>query len=372
MLQIREIAAGESLRRFVDVAWQVNAGDPNWVPPLRTSLNSVLDRKKHPFHRHAEVAYFLAERGDEPVGRIAAVVNHRHNEFCEEKTGFFGFFEAENDPEAARALVDAAAAWLRQRGMERIRGPLSFSTNEEMPVGVLVTGFESAPFIMTAHNPPYYDTLLRSTGLEKVRDVLAYLLKRSEAPERWVRGVERVSRRAGVTVRSLDMRRFDREIATIKAIYNSAWQRNWGFVPMTDAEFDYIAKEFKPFVDPDLCLIAEVGGEPVGFCLALPDLNEILQRIPNGRLFPTGIFKLLLGRRKIRGVRMLTLGFREGFQHLGLGTHLYLRGWQNALDRGYSRGEASWILEDNLEMRRAMENLAGEPYKRFRIYEREL
>jgi GNAT superfamily N-acetyltransferase len=372
MLRVREIAAGESLRRFVDVAWHVNAGDPNWVAPLRLSLDSALDRRKHPFHRHAEVAYFLAERDGRAVGRIAAIVNHRHNEFHDERTGFFGFFEAENDAELAGTLLDTAAEWLRARGMERIRGPVSFSTNEEAPVGVLVENFDTRPFLMMAHNPPYYDELLRSTGLEKAADLLAYYMEKSDAPERWITAADRISRRTGATVRPLDMKRFAEDVATIKSIYNSGWERNWGFVPMTDEEFEYITKDFKPFVDPDLCLIAEVKGEPVGFCLALPDLNEIFHRIPSGRLFPTGLFKLLLGRRRVRGMRMLTLGFRPGYQRVGLGPLLYLRAWQNGIDRGYTRGECSWILEDNLEMRRPLEGLAGEAYKRLRIYERPL
>jgi GNAT superfamily N-acetyltransferase len=225
---------------------------------------------------------------------------------------------------------------------------------------------------MTAHNPPYYDALLRGTGLEKAKDLFAYYRVGLEPPERLLRGVERRARRQGVTVRSLNMRRFDEDVAIIKSIYNSAWERNWGFVPMTDEEFDYVTRDFKPIVDPHLCLIAEVGGEPVGFSLALPNLNEVLRKVPSGRLFPTGLIRLLWGKRKIKGIRVLTLGFRPGFQHLGLGAHLYLTTWQVGNSRGYDRGEASWILEDNLEMRRAMENLDFAPHKRFRIYERGL
>jgi ribosomal protein S18 acetylase RimI-like enzyme len=168
------------------------------------------------------------------------------------------------------------------------------------------------------------------------------------------------------------MKRFEEELATIKSIYNSGWVRNWGFVPMTEEEFDHVARDFKPLVDPDLCLIAELNGEAVGFSLALPDLNEVLRKIPNGRLFPTGIFHLLFGRRKIRGIRVLTAGFKPGYQHLGLGPQLYLQGWQAGVARGYTRGEASWILEENLEMRHALEGIGGKPYKRYRIYEREL
>lgn len=373
MLRVREIAGGRDLRRFIGLAWRENARDPRWVPPLLRAKKAALNRRKHPFHRHAEVAYFLAERGGVAVGRIAAVVNHLHNEFHQERTGFFGFFEADDDEQVARALLEAAATWLRARGMERLRGPMNFSTNEEhASPGVLIEGFDTPPVILMSHNPPYYGRLLESAGLEKAKDLLAYWLEGVTPPERLVRGVERLAQRAGVGVRSLDMRRFEEEVATIKAVYNSAWSRNWGFVPMTDAEFDYMAKELKPIVDPHLCLIAEADGQAVGFSLALPDLNRALRKLPRGRLLPFGIFRLLRERRRIPALRVITLGFRPGYQHQGLGALLYLRTWQVGVARGYDRAEASWILEDNHDMRRALENMGARAYKRYRVYERSL
>jgi GNAT superfamily N-acetyltransferase len=371
-ITVREIPPGASLRDFIDLAWSINARDPHWVPPLRMTVRDVLDRRKHPFHRHAEVAYFLAERGGRPVGRIAAIVNHRHNEFHDERTGFFGFFECEDDRRTASALVEAAAEWLAARDMQRMHGPLSFSTNEEMPVGVLVEGFESPPYIMMAHNPRYYPGLLESAGLDKVADLLAYRFTAGEAPERFSRGAARMAREEGITVRPLNMKRFAEDLAIIKSIYNSAWSRNWGFVPMTDEEFDHVAKEFRPIVDPDLCLFAEVDGEAVGFSLALPDLNQVFAKIPNGRLLPTGIFKFLWHRRRMEGMRVLTLGFRPEYQNAGLGVFLYLRTWQTGMERGYRRGECSWILEDNQAMRRPLEKAGGRPDRRMRIYGREL
>jgi GNAT superfamily N-acetyltransferase len=371
-LAVREIPPGASLRGFIDLAWRINERDPNWVPPLRMSVKGVLDRKKHPFHRHADVAYFLAERQGTAVGRIAAIVNHRHNEFHSERTGFFGFFEAEHDVEVARALLETAAAWLKERGMERVLGPLSFSTNEEMPVGVLVDGFESRPYVMMAHNPRYYPGLLEAAGLEKVTDLLAYEFTAGETPSRFTRGVARLAGEQGITVRSLDMKRFREDVATIKSIYNSAWARNWGFVPMTDEEFDHLAKEFRPIVDPDLCLFAEVDGEAVGFSLALPDLNQAFARIRNGRLFPTGLLRFLWHRRRLEGMRVLTLGFRPGYQNAGLGAFLYLRTWETGMARGYRRGECSWILESNQAMRRPLEKVGGQPSRTMRIYGRDL
>jgi len=369
-LQIREIEPGASLRPFIDLSWKMNAGDPAWVPPLRRQLRTMLDRRKHPFHQHAEVAYFLAEREGEPVGRIAAIVNHRHNEFHEDRVGFFGFFECENDGATARGLLDRAGTWLAARDMDWMRGPMNFSTNEEC--GLLVEGFDNPPSVMMPHNPLYYGTLLEGAGLEKETDLLAYGLTEKEPPERFVRLGERAARKAGVRVRSLDMRRFREEVDAIQRVYNSAWSRNWGFVPMTEEEFDFMAREMKPVVDPDLCLIAETAeGEPIGFSLALPDVNQALKRL-NGRLFPFGILRFLLDRRRIDRMRVLTLGFTPEYTHAGLGPFLYLRTWHLGAQKEYRAAEASWILENNREMRGALERMGAEVSRVYRIYGRSL
>jgi GNAT superfamily N-acetyltransferase len=225
---------------------------------------------------------------------------------------------------------------------------------------------------MMSHNPPYYSALLEGAGLAKARDLYAFHFDDNTLPQRLTRGFDRVLERAGATIRPLDMRRFREEIEAIKSIYNSAWSRNWGFVPMTDAEFEHLAREFRPIVDPDLCLIAEVGGEPVGFSLALPDLNVALRRIPNGRLLPFGFLKFLWHRRRIRQMRVITLGFRPEYQHLGLGAAFYAQTWQTGVAKGYVRGEASWILEENREMARPMERMGARVSKRYRIYERSI
>ena len=369
---IREIPPGQSLKPFIDLAWTLNQHDPNWVPPLRMSVATVLDRKKHPFHRHADVAYFLAERGGRAVGRIAAIVNRRHNEFHEERTGFFGFFECEDDSATARALLERAAEWLRARGMETLRGPTDLSTNEEASSpGILIDGFDTPPMIQMSHNPPYYEALMEGAALEKDKDVVAIWLE-GDPPARIVRGFKTAMKRNDVTIRPLNMKRFKEEIDLFKRLYNSAWSRNWGFVPMTDAEFDHLAKEFRPVVDPDLCLVAEVKGEPVGFSLSLPDINQALRHIPNGRLLPFGVFKLLWHQRKIRGLRVITLGFIPAYQHLGLGPALYLRTWETGMRKGYTYGEASWVLEDNREMIRMLERMGGREYRRYRIYRKAL
>jgi GNAT superfamily N-acetyltransferase len=361
------------MKRFVDLSWTVNERDPVWVPPLRRELNKVLDRRKHPFHQHAEVAYFLAERGGEAVGRIAAVVNRQYNDFHEEKTGFFGFFECLDDAEAARALVDRAAEWLRERGMERMRGPMNFSTNDDFSSpGVLVEGFDTPPVVMMSHNPPYYGRLLEGAGLAKSKDLLAYWIPTNYGPERAVSGLARLQRRIGVTIRSVRMQDLEAEVRRVQEVYNAAWSRNWGFVPMTEAEFANMARSLKPVVKPELVLLAEKpDGEPVGFLLALPDLNVALKHLKDGRLFPFGIFKFLWHQRKIRTLRLITLGMKPGYQHLGLGAAMYMKGFEVAAAHGYQAGEGSWILEDNLEMRGAMDKMAT-VYKRYRVYDRDL
>jgi GNAT superfamily N-acetyltransferase len=371
-IRIREIREGESLRGFIDLQWRINQDDPHWVAPLRMSLAGALNRAKHPFHRHAEVAYFVAERKGRIVGRIAAIMNLAHNDFHEESTGFFGLFEAEDDQGIADVLLDTAARWLAERGMDRMRGPVNFSTNEEVSSpGILVDGFDTPPAAMMSHNPPYYEGLLVGAGLEKSKDLTAYWLEnRDGPPPRLVRGFERALQREGATIRPLDLKHFRRDVDIIKAIYNSAWSRNWGFVPMTDAEFEHMAKDFRPIVDPALCLIAEVEGKPIGFSLAIPNIHEAMAHIPSGRLFPFGIFKFLWYKRKISSVRVITLGFIPEYQHSGLGAAFYLHTWMSGTSRGYHRAEASWILEDNIEMVRPLEHMGGHVYKRYRIYER--
>lgn len=372
-LRVRELAPGERLGPFMDVAWTMNAADPNWVPPLRMVLATVLDPRKHPFHEHADVQLFVAERSGRVVGRIAAVVNRLHNQTHGDRTGFFGLFECENDEGTARALLNAAAAWLKAKGMEVMQGPMNLSTNEEISSpGVLVDGFDTPPFITMSHNPRYYGALMDAAGMAKAKDLVAYKMPSPDLPPRLARGIDRMLQRHGATVRTLDMKRFDEEVGLIQEIYNAAWSLNWGFVPFTDHEFRHVAKDMKQIVDPSLCLIAEVKGEPVGFSLALPDLNQALKHLKNGRLLPFGIFKLLWHQRRVNALRVLTLGFKPGYQNQGLGAAFYLKTFQNGAARGYKTAEGSWILEDNHLMRQALEKMGGFVYKTYRIYDRAL
>lgn len=369
-VDVRPLQGRRDLRRFLRLPWRIYADDPAWIPPLLVEQRKLLDRRRHPFHRHADVEYFLARRRGEVVGRIAAIINHRHNEFHEERTGFFGFFESVRSGGVGEALLEEVESWLRDRGMERVRGPMSFSTNEEC--GLLVSGFGHPPFIMMSHNPPYYVPLLEGAGYGKAKDLIAYMVERGEgAPDRLRRAKERLERRLGLRFRTLDMKRLDRDVAIIKAVYNSAWERNWGFVPMTDEELDAMAHDLKRVVDPRFCFIVEDEERPVAFSVTLPDLNQALRHL-NGRLLPFGLVKLLWHARKIDQARVITLGVIPGYRGRGLDALLIARSFEAAQAYGIRRGECSWVLEDNTGMRRALENVGGVAYKTYRIYEKDL
>lgn len=357
------------LRHFLKLPWRIYRHDPLWVPPLLFDQKQLLNRRTHPFHQHAEVEYFVAWRGEEAVGRIAAIVNHQYVQFHDEATGFFGFFECVDDVEVATVLLTTAEQWVAARGMQQMRGPMSFSTNEEC--ALLVDGFDSAPTVMMPYNPPYYASLLGAAHYRKAKDLLAYLLDDTTPPPRLVRGVERLLRGQKVVIRPFNKKRFTHEVASLTAIYQSAWEQNWGFVPMTTAEVENFADQMWWVANPNLCLLAEVDGEAIGFALALPDYNQVLRRM-NGRLVPFGLFKFLWGRRKISTARVLILGLKPGFRRRGIDAMLYLRLWQEAPKNGYPVVECSWILEDNWDMRRALERMRGRLYKTYRVYEKKL
>lgn len=373
---IAPLRGARDLEAFVRFPWQVYRGDPSWIPPLVSDVRKMLDRRRHPFHEHAEVEYFLARRrGDragqsgEVVGRVAAIVNHAHNQFHGERTGFFGFFEVIDDDAVAALLLQAAADWLALRGMERMRGPASFSSNEEF--GLLVDGFDQSPMVMMPYNPERYVHHLEGHGLVAVKNLVAYYMTEETVPERLLRMLERVEQRNRITVRPLDKRRFGAEVELVRQIYNAAWERNWGFVPMTDAEIDHMARELKPVVDPDLVAFAEKDGRPIGFALALPDLNQALRRA-NGRLWPFGLPRMMLEMRRIRRLRVLTLGVLAEYRRLGADVLLYSHLYRRGIAKGYVAGEFSWILEDNEPMRKALDQIGARVYKTYRIYEQPL
>ena len=372
-LEVAPVRGRGALGKFVGLPWSLydRIRYPQWVPPLRAMVADGVDLR-NPFYREAERELFLAFRGGRPVGRIAAIQNRRHNEFHGDRTGFFGFFEcAEGDGEAARALLDAAAAWLGERGLETLRGPTNPSTNHEC--GLLVDGFDSPTPFMTPWNPPSYPALLEGTGLRKIKDLLGFWLPVDlELPERYRRVAERVRERSRLEFRLLDRSRFDEEAERVWTIYNDAWEKNWGFVPMSRAEFNHMASLLKHLVLEEFAWFMEIEGEPAAFALALPDYNLTLRGVPSGRLFPFGLIKLLRDRTRIRRGRIILLGVRERFRSKSI----YFLFMTEFMRRGRAYGaegtDASWILEDNEAIVDFFREAGLAPTRRWRIYERPL
>jgi len=367
-VNVRPVETKRDLTEFIKFPWQIYKSDPYWVPPLIMERKEFLDRRKNPFFKHADVVFYLAKRNGQTVGRIAGIVNHNHIKFHQEQAGFFGLFECVKDYEVAKALLNTVQDWLKSKGMKIMRGPANFSSNEEW--GFLVEGFDSRPVIMMGYNPPYYLDFMESYGMVKAKDLYAYFIDKSlPTPDRVVRMAENIKKK--VKIRNINMKEFKGEVERIKQIYNSAWSKNWGFIPMTDEEFDHLAKNLKQIVDPHMVFIAEVDGKPAGFSLALPDFNQVLARL-NGRLFPLGIFKLLWHtkiKNKIDGVRIITMGVVPEFQKRGIDTVFYVESYNVGVKRGYTWAEMSWILEDNTLMNRVLKLLGARLHKKYRIYE---
>jgi hypothetical protein len=377
-LRVEPVRTPRQLKQFVDFPYHLYRNDPYWVPPLRMDRKAMFDREKFPFYEHADVELFLALRGDEPVGTITAHINHIHNQFHNEKTGFFGFFECIEDYEVAEALLNAAADWVRARGMDVLRGPMNFSTNEEC--GLLVDGFDSSPVALMTYNPPYYVQFMERAGFVKAQDLYAYWLDTDEVVskdgvvrnEKLARVVEKVRARSRIVVRKINLKDFDNEVERIKKVYNSAWEKNWGFVPMTDAEFDHLAENLRSVIDPNLVLIAEIDGEPVGFSLTLPDINQALKGT-GGRLIPA-LVRLLWYKmfKKFTICRVFAMGVVEQHRMKGISALFYYDTAINAAPRGYAHAEMSWILESNLMMNRDIQFMGGRVYKTYRIYDKPL
>ncbi|MFL5318837.1 MAG: N-acetyltransferase [Myxococcaceae bacterium] len=357
---------------FVLFPYSLYKDDPNWVPPLQMERKDFLNPKKNPWFEFGKVELFLARRGGQVVGRIAGVNDPRYNEFHGTKLGFFGMFECINDPGVARGLFDAAASWLRAQGFAQMLGPVNFSTNYEC--SVLVDGFDAPPVVMMAYNPRYYPDLYEACGLGKAKDLWAWELSSSvPPPEKVARIAEKIRQKEGIVVRPVNIMDFAAEVRRIKDIYNAAWEKNWGFVPFTEKEFDHMAGEMKQLVVPELLLMAEVKGEPVAFSMTIPDAN-VAFKAAGGRLtnygLPIGLVKLLLAARKIKRLRLITLGIKEGYRKRGIDAILYLDTLKNARRLGYTGGEISWTLEDNHLVNRAIESMGGRKYKTYRMYER--
>ncbi len=372
-LSVSEVSSRRDLKEFVELPYRLYAGDADWVPPLRSDVRWMLDAEKNPFWRHARKTLFLARRGDRVVGRVAAIADDEHNRVHADRTAFFGFFECENDPEAAKSLLDAAEGAVRRLlpGCDRLRGPVNPSMNDE--VGFLLAGeSEAGPAVlMMTYNPAYYVGLAETAGFAKAKDLVALIAPIDDRSFRRLGRITEAVRRRNpeLTFRPIRMDRFAKELEKVKTVYNAAWERNWGFVPMTSEEIDAMAKKLKDLLDPTIVWFAEERDRPVAFMLGMPDFNQVLIGM-GGRLLPFGWLKFLLGKKKVDRVRLMAFGVLPEYRRKGLDAVCYFEGYKAAMARGYKTVEFSWILEDNLDLLKPIEVFEGRLYRRYRLVER--
>jgi hypothetical protein len=373
-VEVRAVSGRRDLTRFIGLPFALHANHPQWVPPLKLERRLFLSRRFNAFFSHGEAEYLLAFRDGRLVGRASAQIDHAFNDYHRERWGWFGFLEFEDDAEALRALLDAAAAWLTQRGAERVVGPASFSMNDES--GVLVDGFELRPMVRQPWQPRYYHERLEEVGLHKAVDLLMWNLEVSD------RGrvlpvifelADRLEPEHGIRVRPMRRGRLRAELDGFAQVYNEAWSGNWGFVPYSERDLDAYAHELHLVFDRNWFMVAERidTGEVVGMAITVPDINQALQRM-RGRVLPVGWWHFLNKRRIMDRVRVGFLGVKPAYQHTGVAAKLYVEHFNSAARTPQSGGEMGWILETNTDMNRAMEAMGGRIVKRYRMYEREV
>lgn len=368
-IQVRPAQLPADAARFVKTWWPIYADDPHWVPPLVFERKEFLDPGRNPYFRNADIQCFIAYRDDVAVGTIAATVD-KSAQASEPGVGFFGFFEFVDDESVAHCLLETAAGWLAERGMKVARGPYNFNSNHEF--GLLVDGFDTDPCIANPHNRAYYPAMYEKIGLHKAMDWYAYWMDKGPTPPK----IEKIAlrfleRNPSVTLRKLDLSRFEEECELFYEIYNDAWEDNWGHIHIPREEFEFMAKGLKQIINPDLCWFAYVDDEVAGASITLPDYNQVVKRM-NGRLFPFGWWHFLTGRRRIDALRVFVLGVKQKYQRLPLGAPLYLKTWEEGKKLPIRGAEASLILETNFRMRGALEKLGGRIYKTYRTYELKL
>ncbi len=358
-----------ALREFLDVPYRIYRDDPHYVFPLLDDMKHFHDKKKNPFYRHAAAELWLARDDGQVVGRIGAAVDRYNNEHWKEKVGFFGFYETDDNPTAAAALLETARDWIAGQGMDTMRGPGCFTSNHDW-YGLQVEGKFNRPVIGMPYNPRYYEKQFEAFGLTGAKDLYAWDLRTGgKVPGKMQRLIDRILARPGLVIRSFDMKNFLAEASIVRELYNKTWSENWGFIPLDDEDFAYMAKDMKSMVDPEYLLIAEYEGKPIGFSLSLPDFNQALQPL-RGKLLPFGWLKFLLGKRKIDYGRTILMGVLPEKRKLGVDIAMVYTTMIAAFQRGLTSGECSWILADNKPMNRILEAYGADRYKTYRIYEK--
>ena len=360
-------------KRFIKSQWAFYKNDPKWVPPLIAEKLGDMDPSKNPFYKHSEIQLFLAERNGKTAGRIAAIVNYNHNKTHNDKLGFFGYFECEDNQETADKLFDEAAKWLRTKGMDTMRGPENPSMNDE--IGLLIDGYELPPLILMTYNPKYYLKLIENNGFEKSKDIYAYWLQEGYESEKLLRLKDLISKRFDIKYREVNTKnkdQFKKYINSIKEVYNSAWEPNWGFVKWTDEEMDHLAVGLKQIADTKTAIIMDINGELAGFGIGLPDINQCLIHNKSGSLLGA-LWHIVTKKKKINAARIIALGIIPKYQNYGLDAVLYYELGHRCINQGYINGEASWVLEDNEKMNRAAtQTMNGKLYKKYRLFDKKI
>jgi GNAT superfamily N-acetyltransferase len=369
-----KVTSEPELNKFIKVPWQIYKDNKNWVPPLLFDIRKNLNIKRNPFYKHSEIEMWLAENNGKPVGRIAGIINKNHNLLHNDKVGFFGYFECIDDNNVANGLFEKAVEFNKKNGMDIIRGPVNPSTNDE--VGLLMDSYDSSPVLLMTYNPPYYKELIENSGFLKAKDLYAYFIdeagvKKENGLPRLGRITQIVEKKENIKIRHLRLKDLNNELLKVREVYNAAWEKNWGFVPMTEDEFYYTSESLRLLVREDLVFFAEVNNKPVGFSLSLPDYNQVFKKL-NGKLFPFGLFKFYANRKKIDTIRVLIMGIVPEYQRKGIDGVFVYHTIKNSIAAGYTKAEISWVLEDNLPMIQTAEKLGAKIYKTYRLYEKQI
>jgi hypothetical protein len=372
-IEIKKVENKKDLKKFINFPHDLYKDDPNYVPMLDMAAKELFSEKKNPFFEHSSVENYLAYKNGKLAGRISAIKNNNYNNYHNSNVGFWGFFDVINDYDVAKALFNTVKEFHQKNKFESMIGPVNFSTNDT--AGLLIEGYEVPPITEMTYNKPYYKDLIEKYGFEKDMDLFAYMIYAKNVSEKSVKLADLIQKRLekkGITIRQINMKDFKNEVAKIKEVYNKAWEKNWGFVPATDKEFEFLAEGLKMIVNPQYALVAEYKGKFIGFALTIPNINEITINFKKGKLFPFNIFKLLMKKNKTKYVRIITLGVIEGYRKLGIEAVFFARIIESAKKNNIIGGEASWILENNEMMNMAAEKLNGEKYKTYRIYRKNI